>query len=100
MQKLIATRPFTYATRQLVPGDIFDARSADARVLLAIKKAKAVRDPVKLDQPPASIKQMVQQDGAEDIGKLRADAEALNIAVDRRWGAKRLQAEIDKALAG
>lgn len=100
MQKLIATRPFTYATRHLVPGDVFDARPADARLLLAIKKARAVRDPVRLDPPPASVTRLVQQEGGEDIDKLRADAEALNIAVDGRWGVKRLQAEIDKALAG
>lgn len=38
---------------------------------------------------------------AEDRGLdgLRADAEGLGVVVDKRWGAKRLQAEIDKALA-
>lgn len=39
------------------------------------------------------------EDGPEDdIEKLREDAKSLNIDVDGRWGAKRLHAEIDKAL--
>lgn len=34
------------------------------------------------------------------LDALYADAEALGIKIDRRWGRERLQAEIDKALAG
>ncbi|MGB3044551.1 MAG: hypothetical protein WBB98_15330 [Xanthobacteraceae bacterium] len=127
MPKLIAIKPLRYATRMLKPGDMFVARPNDARILTHIKKARAVREPSKIAPPPASVAAQIQQsapvppsaanpldhdgDGAaggslpaaergEDIDKLRADAEALNIAVDRRWGAKRLQVEIDKALAG
>jgi len=127
MPKLIAIKPLRYATRMLKPGDVFVARPNDARILTHIKKARVVREPSKIAPPPTGILAQIQQsaptptfatspldhdgDGAaggslpaaergEDIDKLRADAEALNIAVDRRWGAKRLQAEIDKALAG
>ncbi len=39
--ELIATRTMTYATRRLSPGDRFFAPTADARVLVAIQKAKA-----------------------------------------------------------
>lgn len=121
MPKLIAIKPLRYATRMLKPGDMFVARPNDARILTHIKKARAVREPSKIAPPPAGVAAQIQQstavnpldhdgDGApggslpaaersEDLDKLRADAEALNIAVDRRWGAKRLQAEIDKALA-
>lgn len=127
MPKLIATREFSYATRMLKPGQSFEATPNDARLLIAVKRATAVREPSKIDPPPAGVLAQIQQsasavspaanpldhdgDGGsggslpaaergEDIDKLRADAEALNITVDRRWGWKRLQAEIDKALAG
>lgn len=37
---LIATKPFTYATRRLKPGDSFEPRNrADRRLLLALKRA-------------------------------------------------------------
>jgi len=111
----------------LKPGHSFDAPPNDARLLIAVKRAREIREPSKIAPPPASVAAQIQQsapvqpsaanpldhdgDGApggslpaaergEDIDKLRAAAEALNIAIDRRWGAKRLQAEIDKALAG
>ncbi|CDM56278.1 MULTISPECIES: hypothetical protein [Rhizobium] len=38
---LIATRRMSYGTRRLLPGDRFTAPSQTARVLIAIKKAKA-----------------------------------------------------------
>lgn len=38
--ELIATRTMTYATLRLSPGDRFFAPTADARVLVAIQKAK------------------------------------------------------------
>lgn len=40
-----------------------------------------------------------QENGVNAIDYLRADAESLGINVDKRWGEKRLQAEIDKALS-
>ena len=40
-----------------------------------------------------------QENGVNAIDYLRADAESLGIIVDKRWGEKRLQAEIDKALS-
>ncbi|WP_266018441.1 hypothetical protein [Brucella intermedia] len=49
--ELIATRTMTYATRRLSPGDRFFAPTADARVLVAIQKAKAfVEDSVDHDR--------------------------------------------------
>ena len=34
-----------------------------------------------------------------DVEKLRAEAESLGVKIDQRWGAPRLQQEIDAALA-
>jgi hypothetical protein len=50
-QTLIATKPMTYATRRLLPGDSFAAKPADARVLVAIGKAREVQARVPV-QPP------------------------------------------------
>ncbi len=38
--KLVASRPLTYATRRLLPGDPFVADDRVARVLIAAKKAR------------------------------------------------------------
>lgn len=46
------------------------------------------------DEPAASV----DQGESADIESLREQAEGLGINVDKRWSAKRLQAEIDKAL--
>lgn len=60
MRDLIATRPLTYATRRLQAGDTFTPRSAkDAKVLIALRKAKAAGQ----DQPG---------DGEDDLTALRA----------------------------
>lgn len=37
------------------------------------------------------------EEAAPDLDAMRAEAEAAGVAVDARWGAKRLQAEIAKA---
>ena len=45
MTDLVATKAMTYATRRLLPGDPFAARTtADARALVAIGKARAPTD--------------------------------------------------------
>ncbi len=41
MVKMTAKKAFTYANKALKPGDPFDARDADARVLKAIGRADA-----------------------------------------------------------
>lgn len=51
MIRLIAITPLPYATRRMLPGDVFTARSrADARALIALGKAK-------------------KEDGAEPVAK-------------------------------
>jgi hypothetical protein len=93
MARLIATKPMTYATRRLQAGDAFDAPARDARVLLAIRKAKAAGEAApspEAPEPPAPAEDA-------DLEALRAEAERLGIDVDGRWGAKRLRSEIGRA---
>lgn len=43
-KSLIAIKPFSYNTRRLHAGDIFEARSTDARLLVAVKKARSLEE--------------------------------------------------------
>lgn len=87
--RLIATRPLRYPrgirnTRALVAGDLFEAPRRDAELLVyACKRAAFANERVPL--APDVV----------DIDRLRVIAERLGIEVDRRWGARRLQAEIE-----
>ncbi|KUL94317.1 hypothetical protein DK26_14980 [Bosea sp. WAO] len=57
-QKLIAVRPLTYATRRLLAGDEFEATRSDARVLVAVNRARVMeepREPGSLPPPPAAV---------------------------------------------
>ena len=88
MPDLIATRNLRYATRALTAGDPFQASNQDARILVAIKKAR-----------PAPVEQTGQQ-SSSDVAEhqaLRDEATKLGIAVGPRWGEKRLKDEIAKA---
>ena len=60
--KLVATKPFNYATKPLLPGDVFDAVSdRDGKVLIAAKKAERYRDPASLPAPdPALVDKATQ----------------------------------------
>ncbi len=92
--KLTARRSFTYATRHLVAGDVFEAPDIHGIILIARRKAKPAEE--KLITPPvvhAGVLAAVDDDF--DLVRLRYIAESRGIAVDGRWGAKRLQAEID-----
>lgn len=134
MRRMVATKQFSYATRRLHPGDEFDARPRDARLLIAIKKAEEWRprkvsripppppdlaqkiaDTIAAPVPPVDADAMAADTlGAEtmaadtvaaeapvdhdpDMPTLRAEAEALGIKVDLRWGERRLRSEIDRA---
>lgn len=116
MPNLIATKPLTYATRRLLPGDEFVARNRDARVLVAIRKAKpgegVVVEPKKKSAPkakPKAKRNPLDHDGnnkaggavsPEAMAKLRADyTEVLGKKPYNGWGAAELQRRIDEALA-
>lgn len=53
---LIATRSMTYNTRRLMADDLFDARPRDARLLIAIGKARRVDGPVEASAPKVEPK--------------------------------------------
>ncbi len=56
MTEMIATKSLSYATRRLLPGDHFVTKTdRDARILLAIGKAKLARVPGHIAPPPASV---------------------------------------------
>jgi hypothetical protein len=56
--KLIATKPFSYATRRLLPNDEFEATNQHARLLVAIGKAREsdAREKGKLAAPSKKLK--------------------------------------------
>lgn len=58
-RELVATKPLKYGTRRLLPGDVFEAKKKDAKLLVAIKKARPTtgegRVATALKKPPASL---------------------------------------------
>lgn len=83
MRKLIARKPFRYASRALRPGEEFEASERDARLLKAVKRAEDYVEPEALRD--------------EQREALRVRAEGLGIEVDGRWGVPRLEQEIADA---
>lgn len=102
MTDMIAIRPFRYATRALRAGEGFIAKSKrDARILVAIGKARVKRDPGKIDPPPAGLAQKIAATATpDDLPALRAEYQA---ATGKRafhgWGAETLRAKIEEARA-
>lgn len=93
MVDLIATKAMTYATRRLKAEDAFGAKSRDARILVAIGKARyATADAVAADAFPAAK--------PDDIKGLR---EAYQAKTGKRafngWDAEALRAKIAEAKA-
>jgi hypothetical protein len=100
MGRLIATKEFSYNTRMLRAGDTFDAASdKDARLLVGIGKAKTSREPGRIDAPNGKAKAKMEEivEDAE-IEALRSAADGAGVKYDKRWGSKRLQAEIESAV--
>jgi len=106
MRELTALRPLVYATRRLKPGEDFTTKTdRDARILIAVGRAKARRVPGKIAPPPADVVQKVVQsnppdNAAEDLSKLRSEYQEL---IGKRpfmgWDAAELQRRIDEVLA-
>lgn len=69
MQKMIAIDRMRYGTRRLLPGDEFECKPAEARIWVAIKKAKEapLRPPVPLAPPPAALTRRVPRPAAETL---------------------------------
>jgi len=82
---LIAKKSFPYGSRRLRAGDSFEASNRDGRLLVLIGRAdipKPAKEPPKVEVDP--------------LDELRAEAEALGVAVDRRWREARLRDEIGR----
>lgn len=115
MTDMIAIRPFRYATRALRAGDGFIAKGRrDARILVAIGKARVKRDPGKIEPPPAGLAKLIRRKHLEypsnvtkaqikkvpEISALRAEYQA---ATGKRafhgWSADQLRAKIEEVRA-
>lgn len=81
MKPMQATKALRYGTRRLLAGDTFEASARDARILTAIGKAKPYVAPV------------------DPLADLKAEAEALGVKADGRWGEEKLREAIAKAKA-
>jgi hypothetical protein len=116
MPKLTATKSFGYATRRLRAGDEFVTSNRDARLLIAIGKAKpgegvVVAPPKKAPRKAAPKKKHDPLDHDRDdkkggavtsevLTKLRTDyLEAVGKKPFNGWDAVELQKRIDEALA-
>lgn len=79
----------------------FKIQDGEQKVVIAgikrdeIYKGESVK--AALDKAPKT--EVAPKIEEESLAQLRIDAESLGISVDKRWGEKRLQAEIDKVLS-
>ena len=89
--QLIASRPFTYATRRLKAGDYFVARTmADHRVLVATGRAKLANADGTLNENPDAV--------PDALDKLRAEYfEVVGKRPSHGWDAQMLAAKISEA---
>lgn len=105
MPKLVATKGLRYATRRMMAGDEFVANNRDARLLVAIGKARHARVPGSVEAPPPAVlqkaKNAVGGDGdKEALNKLRAEyTDLVGKKPFAGWKADELQRRIDEALA-
>lgn len=101
--KLRAVKNLTYATRRLLPGDVFEARPRDARVLLATRKVEAVREPANVPAPPPAVVEKIKATTApaDDRVALRTEYErVLGRPPFLGWSAELLRERIAAAKAG
>lgn len=107
MLPLKAIRPHLYGTRRLEAGEEYEAPAERAIALVAERKAdfaKAKAKPApKVEETAAEKPAPPAEPEPEPIAEipsldsLRLQATQLGIDVDGRWGAARLQHEIDQA---
>ncbi|HTN40833.1 MAG TPA: hypothetical protein VLZ84_06745 [Asticcacaulis sp.] len=74
MDNLIATKALMYNTRRLMAGDAFQAKPADAKLLIAIKKARRPEEGAEAFSPRAA--------------PVSDDASALRAEYERKFGKK------------
>lgn len=110
-RKLTVLKPGKYGTRHLRAGDEFELPIREAVALVVTRKAKFVdkartpameRREVKVAPPQPEPKApephaVGAMSSLPDMDSLRLQATQLGINVDGRWGAHRLQSEIEQA---
>ena len=103
MLALKALRPHLYGTRRLEAGDEYEAPAEEAIALVANRRADFAKARKPAATAPESKPEPVREPEPEpietpdSIDKLRLEATQLGINVDGRWGARRLQHEIEQA---
>lgn len=94
-QKLIATAPMTYRTRRLQAGDPFEVKDRyEATIWTQVRKTARLDYDVPVAPLPSPPAPQPTDDG---LDALRAEAEAVGVRVDKRWGEARLRQEIASA---
>lgn len=98
MKDLIAKKSFVYASRRLIPGQDFTTKTErDAKVLIAIGKARPQRMPGKIAPPPADLANKISA-SVDVTAELRKEYEAV---FSKRpfmgWDADTLRAKIVEA---
>lgn len=59
MVDLVSKKRMRYGTRRLLPGDMFEASRRDARVLVAVRKAREVRGEANVPAPPPELAEKI-----------------------------------------
>lgn len=78
--KLVATKSFSYNTRRLNPGDIFEAKDPDGRLLIGVLKARKVEDRTenKISEPPKKVIEKLNSGGIINPRKVSLIGESTN----------------------
>jgi len=100
MIPLKALRPHLYGTRRLEAGDEYEAPAEEAIALVANRRADFAKGKKKEPPAPTVMHHEPEPEPVEtpdSLDKLRLEATQLGIDVDGRWGARRLQYEIEQA---
>lgn len=98
MKDLIATSSFVYASRRLLPGQDFTTKTArDARVLIAIGKARQQRKQGRIAAPPADLVEKIASSGDETSALRKEYEEVVGKRPYMGWDADTLRARISEA---
>ena len=79
-------------------GDAMDAPPGDEMAMLTAKLA-SLREMARMRAEIADLEAQLSGAPQEDVATLRSELEALGVMPDKRWGAARLRAELDRATA-
>jgi hypothetical protein len=102
-QQIVANRSMRYGTRMLQAGDTFEAKARDARLLIAIGRAKPVPQESPVKEVILPTKEQASQIAsilgevptASLIEALRAEyRQRAGAEPDRRWGIPKLTKEV------